>query len=299
MLRVNLLPDYYKDKNKIRNLGLVWTVIIIGLTMFMLMMNSQASQRKEAAEKLKADNEALKATTDGLKTKIATEKSDRQKTEAKQVFVKASQEYNNGWPEVFETVRDVRPTGSSIILNTMSLDTTGHKTMTVTGFGSEEKELVRWWISLRNNTALIDHVNFDLVPHVFAPPTSAAGGGGGAQPPGSGGAPGRQTLTAMGASSTSTFGSGPSSGGAPRMGGGGAGGGGSDKNGPTVLQGKPGLNFTATIVLKNALAGGIPTPSWPLGGDAGGGGGGGGMPPMGGSGGPMGGSGGPMSSGGK
>jgi len=271
MLKIELLPDYIGDKNKIRNLGLVWAGAVILVAFLLLAQNSKAGSALEAAKTDRANKEALKKTTDDNKAKIAAEQQHRAGVEAKQKFVLGSMTYNDGWADVFETIRDVKPEDNSIILNSMALDTAKHQTVSLTGFGQDEKAIVRWWMSLRNNTALFDHVNFDLVPHSFAPVSQASNGGGFGGPgsgggfggPGSGG--GFSGPGSMGGSKFANL--------SPSTGSGGGGGFGGSRssanNGPGELEGKPGINFTASVVLKAPLAGGIPKPAWPSGGGGG------------------------------
>jgi hypothetical protein len=268
MLRIELLPDYIGDKNKIRNLGLLWVAGVVVVAGLLLAMNSSAGKANEDAKADRAAKEALKATTDKNKKDIADEQHNRAVIESKQKFVLNARTYNDGWAEAFETIRDVKPADNSIVLDSMALDTAKHQTVSLTGFGSDEKAVVRWWMSLRNNTALFDHVNFDLVPHAWTPVADQASnmggpggfGSGGSGGFGSGGAPGNKMqnmLTAMGGGMSGGSGGGMSGGGRATAG-----------NGPTDLEGHHGINFTAAVVLKTALAGGIPTPSWSGGGAA-------------------------------
>jgi hypothetical protein len=306
MLRIELLPDYIHDKNKTRNLLVGWVVILILVLFCLVGWSSKAGKDNEAAKTARADAEHLQGITTTNKGLIADEQKNRQHIEDKQTFVKNSILYDDGWPEVFETIRDVKPADNSIILDSMTVDAGRHQTVSLTGFGSDEKAIVRWWMSLRNNTVLFDHVNFDLVPHAYAPVDQASNTGGMGGPgamgrPGSMGAPGGMGGAGSmgGATGMSNLKGMMGPGGSGGMGRGGSSSS-SAGNGPGELEGRSGINFTASVVLKTALAGGIPTPSWPLGGGGGGGGGmmGGSGGMMGGSGGMMGGSGGPMSGGG-
>ncbi len=180
MLRIELLPDHIHDKNKIAKLWGVWGVILLLVVIVLFASMSNANREYQAAAADKEHKEELKKTTDNYKTAITTEESDRKHVQDKQTFVLAAKTYNDGWPEVYETIRDVKPSDNSIILDSMALDSTQHKTVSLTGFGQDEKAIVRWWMSLRNNTALFDHVNFDLVPHSYLSNQASTGGGGGA-----------------------------------------------------------------------------------------------------------------------
>ena len=174
MLRIELLPDYIGDKNKIRNLGLFWVGVVVLVAFGLLAMNGSAGRANEQAKQDRAEKERLLGITTANKAKIADEQKNRQAIEDRQTFVLNAQHYNDGWADTFETIRDVKPADNSIILDSMALDAAKHQTVRLTGFGSDEKAIVRWWMSLRNNTALFDHVNFDLVPHSFAPVDQAS-----------------------------------------------------------------------------------------------------------------------------
>ncbi len=293
MLRINLLPDYINDKNKVRNLSFVWGGVVLAAVLGLMFVNSQAIAARDAALADQQAKEALKKDTDDFKSKTTAEKTKRAEIETKQVFVKGANIYNNGWADTYELVRDITPTDTSIILKSVFLDK-DRKTVNVSGFGISEQAIVKWWKYLRDNAGVVDHVNFAMIPHAYQPESPAVVSGGG-MPGGAAPGTGGGMATAGFSSKMANMGSLLASGGMPGAGPtGGGGAGASDTVGKAELRGKNGFNFTAQIVLKTAHAGGIPTPVWPGGGGApastafagfGGGGGGGSTAPTGGGGG--------------
>jgi hypothetical protein len=287
MLRINLLPDYINDKNKVRNLSFIWGGVLLAAVAGLLFVNSQAVAARDAAVADQQAKEALKKDTDDFKGKTASEKSKRAEIEAKQTFVKNANLYNNGWADVYELVRDITPTDTSIILKSVYLDKADRKTVSVTAFGTSEKAVVEWYKNLRDRTNVVDHVNVAINPRDYAPAAPAAAATGGGMGP-MGGPAGGNTgggMATAGFSKQANMASMMSSGGMPGMGAGSPGMGGAaagDSVGKAELRGKSGYNFTATITLKNPHAGGITLPVLP---SAGGGGATGAAPALGGMGG--------------
>jgi Tfp pilus assembly protein PilN len=261
MLRINLLPPYIHDKNKKLKLGVVWIAAVVALMVLLLAANGSAHGKLAEANDRKTTAQNFKTTTDDLIGKIHKEEDARAEIEKKQTFVRDARKYNDSWPESFETIRDVTPTNTTIILKSMAIDPGSRKTITLNGWGTSEEAVVRWWMSLRNNTDLFDHVNFQLPVHAW-PPGAKSNSMGGPGGPSSGGQPNAGVPMQGNLSSTGGGGRGPRNGGPSSGGGGGSK---EDEVGPASLRGKQGLNFVAAISLKKALADGIATPSWPPG----------------------------------
>ncbi len=274
MLRINLLPDYIHSKNKIRNLGIGWGVAVFALALFLLFINKTAADNLQAAKDDQAAKEQLKSQTDGVTKQINDEKQRRADIETKQKFVVAGRKYNDSWAGMFEVVRDVTPTDASIILKSLYIDPAQHKTVSIVGFGKDEATVINWWKQLRSNP-LFDHVNFDTIPKSYTPQSAlaSAGGPGGFGGPmmGGGNGPGSGGTMSAGNKLKSMQAVMTGAGAAGLSGGAGRGAAASDAVGPGELRGKHGLNFTATIVFKEALDGGEPAPGWPAGGGGGGG----------------------------
>ena len=267
MLRINLLPDYINDKNKVRNLSFIWGGVVLAVVAGLLFVNSQAVAARDAAVADQQAKEALKKDTDDFKSKTAAEKTKRQEIEAKQSFVKAANTYNNGWADTFELVRDITPTDNSVILKSLYLDKAERKTVSISAFGTSEKAVVEWYKKLRDRTNVVDHVNVAINPRSYAPEAPAAAAtGAGMGPMGgpaggnSGGGMATATMSKQAAMSSMM-----ANGGMPGAGSGagaGAGAGAADAVGKAELRGKPGYNFTATITLHTPLAGGLTLPAY-------------------------------------
>jgi len=302
MLRINLLPPYIYDKQK-KLPFIVGSLLLIPITLALLFfMFTAANAALEAANKRKSDaltqqEQYNKYVQDGKKEDDAVAA-----TKAKQTFIASAIKYNEAWPEVYTSMRDV--TSPKVLLKTMYIGD-DHKTINFTGFCENEEDLVRWWMFLREQKNMYTDVHFRLPEHPWPPKAENTGGGGGgaAMSMMGGGMPGMSGgMPGMGGSGGAPTALGNRRG--AMMGGsagpgtfGGSGGGNSDAIGPEEIEGRKGIKFSAFATLKQALANGIPTPTWATGGAAAGGGGPTSMPSgmggmMGGSGGMMGGSGG-------
>ena len=269
MLRINLLPPYIYDKQKkIRLIG-IWATIVaaalIGFLFVFVTLNKTLAEDKEQQTKA----EGLRADFEKVESDITKEKQARAEIERRQVFIASAQKYNDSWSAAFEMMRDV--TANNILLKSMAIDKT-RKTISFTGFAKTEEDIVRWWEYLRNNyagpdaTLPFDNVSFSLPGHPYPSKGSAAAGGA----PGSGGFGGPRgglpSMTGIGSPSSGGPGSGGFGGGSGGGFGGGSGGGGNDTTvGPGSIEGRPGINFTASVVLKKALAEGMPVPAWSAG----------------------------------
>jgi Tfp pilus assembly protein PilN len=265
MLRINLLPPYIYDKQKKVRLGIVWAAIVaatlFGFLFVFVTLNKTLADDKDQQTKA----EGLRADFEKVEADITKEKQARAEIERRQVFIASAQKYNDSWSAAFEMMRDV--TANNILLKSMAIDKT-RKTVSFTGFAKTEEDIVRWWEYLRNNyagpdaTLPFDNVSFSLPGHPYPPKGSAAAGGA----PGSGGFAGpRGGLPSMAGFGGPSSG-GPSSGGGSGGFGGSGGGAGNDTTvGPGSIEGRPGINFTASVVLKKALAEGIPVPVWSAG----------------------------------
>ncbi len=267
MLRINLLPPYIYDKQKKVRLGMLWAAIVagaLGLFLFWLItLNQKYSEQKD----LQTKAEGLRTDYEKAESDIKSEENRRAQIEKRQVFIAAAQKYNDSWPAAMEMMRAV--TADNILLKTMAFDA-GRKTISLTGFAKTETDIVKWWMYLRNNYAgpdpalPFDNVAISLPKHPWPPAgTATAGanglpGGFGGPGSGGGGSAGGASMASM--ATMSTFGG---KGGSPGGGPGGPGGGAADAAvGPGVIEGRPGINFTASLVLKKALADGIATPAW-------------------------------------
>lgn len=302
MLRINLLPPYIYDKQKKIRLAVLWAAIVAAaLGAFLLWFVTLNNTLKDQKD-LEAKAVDYKGQYDTVESNINKEKQARAEIERRQVFIANAQKYNDSWPAAFETMRDV--TANNILLKSMAFDKS-RKIVSFTGFAKTEEDIVRWWQYLRNNYAGPDaalpfeNVSFSLPAHPYPPKDTATAGGGKGGFGGSGGFAGTGGGGSGGGPSiagASSFGPGTGGGSFGSPGGfGGPGGNNKDNVGPGVIEGRPGINFAASITLKKPLADGMPTPAWGASsapaGPAGFGGGGpmpGGMPMSGG---------GPMSSG--
>jgi Tfp pilus assembly protein PilN len=295
MLRINLLPPYIYDKQKKVKYLVTWlaaVAVVLGVFLFWFVtLNKDLSDQRD----LEAKATQLRTEFEKYDKDINGEKQARAQIEQRQTFIANAQKYNDSWPAAFETMRDV--TAANILLKSMAFDKS-RKVVSFTGFAKTETDIVKWWMYLRNNYAgpdasmPFDNVAFSLPPHPYAPQTAAAGGAGG--PGGFGGSGGGSSSGGPMAMGGKMSEGGPSSsggGGFSGSGGGPSGGGGGNNEksvGPGLIEGRPGINFTASVVLKKPLADGIPVPTWPSGaapaasGGFGGGGRPGGMPGSGG-----------------
>ncbi|MCX6381988.1 MAG: hypothetical protein NT023_21350 [Armatimonadetes bacterium] len=266
MLRINLLPPYVFDDQKKRNVMILWgslTVVAAVAGVLWIQTSKAAADKSEEDNKVALDFQTQYTTTDN---KIKTVKDAVAVTKSKQEFVLNATTYNSAWSKVYEDIRNL--TSSKVVLDKLILSSP--TTVDVTGFAPTELDVARWWTELRKSE-LFEKVNFELPPHPY-PPTGGAGGAAspmtasfpsGAGNPMAGGG--------MGGAMSGMMGRGGPSG----MAGGGAGAAGGGKAGEGLLEGRPGLVFTAKFVLRKAFAEGKSAPSWPAGGGAPAGGGGG------------------------
>jgi uncharacterized membrane protein YgcG len=288
MLRINLLPPYIYDRQK-KVKWVVASLAIPAVTLVLLLwMLAQAQAAYTTANNRKTEAQTQKDQYDKLDQQIKKEHELVAATKAKQDFVASAIKYNESWPQVYTEMRDV--TSPRVLLKSMYVSD-DHKSINFTGFCANEEDLVRWWMYLRGQSALYTEVHFQLPDHPW-PPKAEAGAGagpGGMTAPGmSGGSGGMPPMAGMGAMAmgppSSAGGMGPgrpmgmgAMGGSGGMPGSFGGGGSSDTVGPTEIEGRKGINFSAYAVLKQPLAGGIPTPAWGGGGAAAAPGGGGPM----------------------
>lgn len=278
MLPINLLPNYIFDKNKKRNMALVYVGVLAAIAIVLLMkMGSVSKELADAKADLDdATSKQTKYTTvDGNIKKV---QNDIAELKTKQTFIANAQTYNSAWPATFELARNL--TASNILLKSMSIDT-DHKTLLLSAFApgdanTAEFAIANWVKALEKNSAIVEQVNFKTPPHPFtgtAPATNGAGAaGGGLGMPGSGGPMGMGGMRGpkgMAGGPGGPMGMGgmmmPGSGG---FGGAASGAGGSDAVGYAEIEGRPGINFNMSIRLKKALAEGIlaPGPAWTPGG---------------------------------
>ena len=271
MLRINLLPPYiYEGKKK-----MVWLWGAVGIAaaslVGLLLWNGAVQSQLAAANARKTTAEDWKAKYDATETAITAEHTAVAKTKEKMTFVDNSKIYNDSWHETYNQMRDV--TDPKVLLESMNVGP-DRKTVAMSGFCQYETDLVRWWMNLRN-TALFNSVHITLPTHGFDPnePLATTGGNaGGAGFGGSGAGPGSFGSSAP--RSSGGGGGGKNLAGAFAQAGGGGGGfgggGGSSASGATTeeIEGRTGIKFDATAVLKNALAKGNATPVWPAGGGA-------------------------------
>ncbi len=246
MLRINLLPPYIYDKNKKRNLVFAWAgmvgLVVAGFVIALASINAQLAQANTDKETAQTHKDAY----DKYVTNIANVNTQIADTKAKQDFVANAQVWNNAWPATYEMMRDL--TSDQILLKNMALDPASRKTLNFAGFSRSEMNIVRWWMILRNNKDKFDSVNFKL-PTPAAPLQVASAGGAG----GYGGY----------AAQYGGAGFGSKKGGPVGVNGGSSGGGGAaGEVGAGEVEGRPGINFTANAVLKQALANGLTLPSW-------------------------------------
>jgi hypothetical protein len=288
MLRINLLPPYIYDKQK-KIKWVVGSVAIFAATLIGLLawgnsinkvLDEETVKKDEAHKQLDLFNDASQ--------KIKAEEAKQADTKKKKDFVETSQQYNESWPTTFLAMRDL--TSKNILLKSLTVNS-DRQTLAFTGWARDEGLIVRWWMDLKNS-GLFSSVFFNLPPHPHepsAPVTTASsgpigGGGFGDTGAGSGGGFGGnrssggltpasvgQNITGGGAGSGGGFGG---KGGPVGVGGAGGGGGSSD-SGPEVIEGRPGIRFTATATLVKPLPGGATVPTWGSGGGSSGGGGGG------------------------
>lgn len=324
MRPINLLPPYIYDKQKKVQLAAFWSIAALAVVAGFIYWQSEINKVLDGIAEEQQTATRLKTEHDNLVGQITQENNNNEAIQRKQDFIANAQTYNDAWPQTYSMVRDV--VSPNVILRRIIIDPQQRQTVSMAGSARTEMDIVKWWMALKNDTTRFQSVRFELPPHPYAPggqATTAGGPGlagapGGARGfsggPGSGGGP-------M-AAGVSGAGGGPGSGGGgfsggmsmppgmgsggmggmsmpPGMGGGGGfrgggfpGGGGGAQSadvGPDILEGRPVINFVATAVLNQPLAGGIATPVWPPGGGAGAGATGGFGGPAGFSGGPGGG----------
>lgn len=306
MLRINLLPPYIYDRQKKRK-WIVGSLALIPITLaVMLWWGAVAQDALNKANERKANAQAQQDQYNSVVQAIKKEQDAVAATKAKHDFLVSAIKYNASWPKVYTAMRDV--TSPKVLLKSMYVSD-DRKSINFTGFCQYEEDLVRWWMYLRQQSNMFTDVHFSLPEHPWPPKadTTSAGAMGGpgmgssGMPGGSGGMPGMPGgsggMPGMPGGSPGMGGSG-GMGGSPGMGSFGGGGGSSDAVGEEEIEGRKGIKFSAFAVLKEPLAGGIPTPAWAGGGAASGAASPGGTAPMGSYGmGPM--SGGMSSSGGR
>jgi hypothetical protein len=298
MLRINLLPPYIFDKQKKIKLGIVWIVAAVAAIMAFVFWSSSVQGKLDEKKKLLADATQLKSQYDDLDTQIKKVNDGIAVVKAKQTFIASAKKSNDAWPAVYEAMRDV--TDKTILLQSLNVETQNHKALDFVGFAKDELTIARWWMSLRNATDRFDTVSLNLPTHPYIPPTASATGAGMGAAGMMGGGMGRPGIGMM-SSSPGGMGMGMMSSSPGSMSGGGIGnlagkfaraasgnsggfggaGGGARNSGATEteVEGKRGLNFTGTAMLKDTYAPPA-SPTWP----PGGGGGGAGMGMMGGAG---------------
>lgn len=300
MRPINLLPPYIYDKQKKAQLAALWGLIVLAVAAGFIYHLTQLNQQLQVALDEKAEAERFKQQYDSLNSQIQQENQAIANIKQKQDFIANAQKYNDAWHEVYTMMRDV--TSPRIILRSMAVDPQSRLTVVFNGAARTEMDIVRWWMALRNDTERFQSVRMELPPHPYVPGGNAAGtasmagmarggfGPGGMGAPGSGG-PGSFGSTPMigGLSGPGGggFSGGPGGAGRPMIGGlSGPGGGGSFGGGTSIpsaggmmpgafgggqqrgtgqdiLEGKPVINFTGVVVLKEPLAGGMAPPSWP------------------------------------
>jgi hypothetical protein len=291
MLRINLLPPYIYDKQK-KIPWIIGSLALIPITLgALLWWGAIAQAAVTAANDRKQAAQAQKDQYDKLDSDIKKEHAAVDATKQKQTFVSNAIVYNQSWPQVYTTMRNV--TSPRVLLKSMYVSD-DRKSVNFTGWCQYEEDLVRWWMYLRSQTALFSNVHFRLPDHPWPPKEEAGAGGGDVSggPRGAMGMPGG-SAGGMGSGMMSMMGpgmmGGSSGGGRGGQGPGsfGGGGGNSDAVGPEEIEGKKGIKFSAFVTLKEPFAKGIAPPSWAVGGAPAGGGPGGVMPGMGGTGGMM------------
>ena len=260
MLRINLLPPYIADGQKKKKVIAGWTVGVIAVVALLILKLVSANAELSAAKTREDTAKTYQAEYQTVDGQIKKENDKVAKTKEKQDFIADAQKYNSAWPGMLESVRDV--TSNQILLKSLSIDAAQHKTINLTGFSQNEMNIVRWWMYLRSHKEKFETVFFNLPPHGFggtsgvgAGNAGAFGGGGMGRAGKFGGMPGGM----MGGMPGGMMGMKGMGGGGGFGGGGGAAG----DVGQGILEGKQGINFTAMLVLKDPMNGGVAAPSWP------------------------------------
>jgi Tfp pilus assembly protein PilN len=286
MLRINLLPPYIYDEKKKKMIAAWWVLGVLACCVAYGLAWSKVNGELKEAQDAKTTAENFKSQYDSLENQIATAKQQGQAINDRQTFIANAQKYNDGWPKTYREVRDL--TSPQVILREVSLSGTPINTVNMLAYAPSETDAIRWLMYLRTRTDKVDRVQFQLPPHGYLTDNQTAGGGGARM--------GGMSMPGMmggGMSMPGMMGGGMRAGGIGPMGASGGGGGNNQQVGPTDIEGRPGLSFVATAVLKEPVAGGIALPAWPAGFGGAVGGGGARIPGMPGgmSGGPMGGGG--------
>lgn len=272
MLPINLLPNYYGDKQKKINAWIGMGVLLVGVVGLMAFLLIDQSNKLAAATEEKKIADDFKVKYDEQVSKISKVKSKIADIQTKQLFIANSQKYNDAWPEAYDLTRNL--TSNDVRLNSMAFTGPDHKTIKLAVFAASEEVMYQWWKQLVVRKDVFDKVSFEFLGRPWAPDKPAAGGAAGsAGMPGSGGMPGSYGMPGsggMGGGKGPSVGSismpgAPGSFGVPGSGGGGSG---SSPVGPTEIEGRPGINFNVTLVLKKPLDEGAAAPSWPGGGGA-------------------------------
>jgi Tfp pilus assembly protein PilN len=268
MQPINLLPPYIYDKQKKTALVAIWgaiaAVLLIGCVAWGLNLSSKVSQAQSEKDQAQSYADQWSKADSAITQANQAVADERQKL----TFITNAKKWNDTWPEIFEMMRDW--TSPQILLRAMSLDPAQHRTISLNGFAEDERKIIQWWMLLRNNPKL-EAPNFSLPPHDYAPVNAQAnaggfqGGGFGGRPgmmgfPGMPGGPGGRAGMMMGQMGPMGPGGFAGRGGF----GGAAGFGGTSGNvGQTEIEGRRGIEFTATAMLREPFAGGIPLPTWP------------------------------------
>ena len=270
MLRINLLPPYIYDKQK-KLKWIVGSIALIPITLGIMLWYSALAQAEVAkATARKSEAQTQQDQYNKHQQDIKKEEDAVAATKKKEDFIASAIKYNASWPRVYTAMRDL--TSPKVLLKTMYVSD-DHKSLNFTGFCANEEDLVRWWMFLRSQSSLYQPVHFQLPSHGYKPDAPAASSAGRA-----GGSSGAPPLAAMGGSMSMSAGGSGGRGGGGSFGGGG---GNSSAVGDEEIEGRKGISFTAFAVLKEPLAGGIPTPTWGGGGGSSSGSSSGGMSPMG------------------
>ncbi len=300
MLRINLLPPYIYDKKKKVQVAALWFGVVAAVAASMVFLwIARSAQLSAANDEL---TEATKQQTEynRLEKSITDVKGKIKSTEDKQTFVANAQTWNSAWPSAFEMIRDVRV--EDILYKSINFDSAERKTCTIAGFAQDEVRIARWWMLLRNDKDKFDSVFMTIPTKGYDPgggtatggmggmggmgggPTGFPGFGGSGRPGGGMGAggmkpmPGAAQMGGMGGGSSrpapgmvgmASMGMGGAAGMSRGGFGGGVGGAAAGNSGPGEVEGRRGLNFTATAVLKRPIAGDLTVPIWPLGGGTG------------------------------
>ncbi len=272
MLRINLLPTYVFEKNvKLYHAlaALIPILAVIGLCGFWYM---GAAAAKKAADQRLADANNQSTIYNSWATKITAEQSDVATIQSQQTFVANAKTNNASWPDAITAIaQDIPP---YILVNSLTFGKTPNM-VTLDCFAKSEADEARWWNLISKDTAKFSAVKMALPEHPYlnnggSQANQAGGMYGGMGGGGFGGKAGRPGIMAGG---LSTAGGGAPAGGAPGPGGfggppgyGGPGGfGGNNQKGsvkPTEIQGKAGIEFTATLILRKKYTPSTP-PSWP------------------------------------